>query len=1476
MNKIIKKLTPQTPIKAKKCRLDKLGALSETVFDDMNDSYHAWQKRRLDDFDKYLNEPIKRIRFIINSWAIELYIAKFFASIVDFIFHYSMNVLGFLFPMYLEKKIEAEAFALWKCGVDLASPGYLTTAYELFSKSLILAREISNKRIQGYSLLWLAHIHIFQEEYGKIFEYSTRALDLSNEIGEAQLEMASLIQLSSYYCYQGQYEKAQEYNDQAREKSIDLDDKYFILRSSVQTGRILNALDSYAEAERVYKLSLRDLASSDNSPDEEDRVFLLKALVLNDLGDTLKSLANYEEAKEYYSEAHALAKKHSFRHIQVTSLTKLGNLYGLLEEPKEAERRYKDAIHIAKKIGNTLQEKDAYQQLKKVSTSYGTLSSDSVYQECFDVDSENSSSKKNFTGITDAEIDANLALTKINFVPVVRDIVRLFLIPPALLLLILRPLNKRVINGIFAISSTVYAIWLSLAGIIFKLLVILKFFFLLSLVFLAYIADSIDSFQESLRRIVSNYLMLIFRKKIFSVKHFFGNTEKFERLEPEIKKYILREYPSDLYNKHEFQELYQVLTDIDFLEKKIEFNFSKYEEGFSSLLKDYNLIIKDAPDSLERCTQSETELRLIQTALQLATNALTKDPNQLAPQLWARLQDRKSPEIQRLLRQSYKRQKKSWLRPIVPSLASTRGEIFRSLQSPELADIDELYITQSGLRIIYRYGEAIKDWNIYSSPNPLGSGDTEFTRFTLTADEKYIYAGTYNGEIEKWSLDSHELLYSFQAHDSEISRLSCSQDGKRLITIASDCSDSNIKVWNVDSNEMEILLYTYSEEEIYANDLVSVAPDVNLVVFVDSQKELKVIDLDAEGEVTSFPIYSNSFVRNQIEISCIEISPDGNYVALSSTQDFGYYHLLESCTSIDECQIYGIDINENWLARELILHPSYKKQLRHIVGFQYSQIDNEGSYQYYDAFLLSIAKTDSRKKSDIIDLNKARNSISLIDLATGKKISQYKVHSDKVTNVRISSNGFQVISTSYNNRIHLFDAYSALYRSRKKNSRFLADHEDIYVNNISLSNNNKFLITEDSNNSIAIRDLSLKVNDIPKHDGKVTAIKATHDGRYFVTASEDCNLKVWHSASGTLLHTFTGHNAAITSIAITSDNRYVISGSLDSTIEIWEIKSGKSITTLNQHYSDVNFLHITADGKFLISACTYFRKSNSLIQMMKNLSVRKTHSSSSELSNEHQENRKNNFRANQDDVVNVWDISNIESVNLFSSINTGGHITAISITSDAEKIITASGRELKVWNTYTSQLELSKTCEETITSITVLGKSKQAIIHSALEGISKVWDLEKGQCLRSINHYVPEKYLPSFVDNILSIKNERYFLYSVGNTIQVFDLLNGQALQSISCHDSNLSGFSISDDSRSLISISNDQWLHLYGWIDTQARIVPITSFLGDYSLTACTLSHDGRTIVAGDEKGIVHIFKVESGSNTCTIRQSSLIPRTA
>ncbi|CED83858.1 Cdc4 and related F-box and WD-40 proteins [Phaffia rhodozyma] len=149
------------------------------------------------------------------------------------------------------------------------------------------------------------------------------------------------------------------------------------------------------------------------------------------------------------------------------------------------------------------------------------------------------------------------------------------------------------------------------------------------------------------------------------------------------------------------------------------------------------------------------------------------------------------------------------------------------------------------------------------------------------------------------------------------------------------------------------------------------------------------------------------------------------------------------------------------------------------------------------------------------------------------------------------------------------------------------------------------------------------------HTHAVRAIAA--HGRYCVSGSYDCTVRVWDIVKGTCLYTLRGHAQKVYSVVLDTGRNRVASGSMDGTVKVWDLITGKCLATLEGHSSLVGLLGISPNH--LVSAAA-------------------------------------------DSTIKVWDAATLECQHTLK-----GHQGAITcFQHDETKIISGSEGTLKMWD----------------------------------------------------------------------------------------------------------------------------------------------------------------------------------------------------
>jgi len=104
------------------------------------------------------------------------------------------------------------------------------------------------------------------------------------------------------------------------------------------------------------------------------------------------------------------------------------------------------------------------------------------------------------------------------------------------------------------------------------------------------------------------------------------------------------------------------------------------------------------------------------------------------------------------------------------------------------------------------------------------------------------------------------------------------------------------------------------------------------------------------------------------------------------------------------------------------------------------------------------------------------------------------------------------------------------------------------------------------------------------HSDYVNTVAWSPDGRRLATGSGDKTTKVWDAETGKELLTLRGHTDYVFSVVWSPDGKRLATGSDDKTAKVWDVESGKELLTLSGHNASVERVAWSPDGKRLATA----------------------------------------------------------------------------------------------------------------------------------------------------------------------------------------------------------------------------------------------------------------------------------------------------
>jgi WD40 repeat protein len=205
----------------------------------------------------------------------------------------------------------------------------------------------------------------------------------------------------------------------------------------------------------------------------------------------------------------------------------------------------------------------------------------------------------------------------------------------------------------------------------------------------------------------------------------------------------------------------------------------------------------------------------------------------------------------------------------------------------------------------------------------------------------------------------------------------------------------------------------------------------------------------------------------------------------------------------------------------------------------------------------------------------------------------FEGHTDSVISVEFSPDGSTLASGSDDGSVRLWNVNEGTC------TKILRDNRMLGVSMAAWSPNGATIAAADCSGLILFWDIPRDQNAIRApvifqgHDGAVTTIAYSPDGRYLASGSSDNTAKLWNVANLSCLKTFAGHSSWVKSVCFSPSGKILASGSFDESVRLWDVEAaaaaaaapvdGSCLRNLSGRHHMILSLSFSPDGRTLAS-----------------------------------------------------------------------------------------------------------------------------------------------------------------------------------------------------------------------------------------------------------------------------------------------------
>ena len=253
-----------------------------------------------------------------------------------------------------------------------------------------------------------------------------------------------------------------------------------------------------------------------------------------------------------------------------------------------------------------------------------------------------------------------------------------------------------------------------------------------------------------------------------------------------------------------------------------------------------------------------------------------------------------------------------------------------------------------------------------------------------------------------------------------------------------------------------------------------------------------------------------------------------------------------------------------------------------------------------------IKEVFERYKSRLFVFNPAMQSDRNIVLVNCKDTGPKLIDLESLAELKSYERKYLIYSLAFSNDGKFFltgdeEGYTKLWNTESGkrvmtfNGRRKIGPRDQRINAVAFSADGEFILT--GSNDCTARLWSRKkgflshitsstkkeIHTFRGHKRPIRAVAISPDGKFILTGSEDETAKLWNLESGEEIQTFIGNESSVESVGFSPDGKFILTGSRDKGIKVWPVKGGPEIHTLKGHSSMVKEVAFSPDGDLIIT-----------------------------------------------------------------------------------------------------------------------------------------------------------------------------------------------------------------------------------------------------------------------------------------------------
>ena len=625
-------------------------------------------------------------------------------------------------------------------------------------------------------------------------------------------------------------------------------------------------------------------------------------------------------------------------------------------------------------------------------------------------------------------------------------------------------------------------------------------------------------------------------------------------------------------------------------------------------------------------------------------------------------------------------------------------------------------------------------------------------------------------------------------------------------------------------------------------------------------------------------IYSQSILQHESMVQSATFSPDGKYIATTST---------DSAVRIWDTKT-GKPVTEPLKHEGEVRATVFSQDGKHIVTTAYDKSANiweintgkrikrwkghigyaetspngkyiliKSSYQIFsDASIYDVKTGKTIKQLSHVNtavfspdgeyfLTASNDSTASVwNVKTGELVTEPLEHEGSVISAAFSHDGRYIVTVSSDKTARVWDAKSGEPVTEP------LEHEDV-VYSATFSPDGRHIVT-------ASRDKTARVWDAKswepvtklEYGDRVNSAAFSPDGKYIVTASDDNTARVWDAESGEAVTEPLEHENVVNSALFSPDGKYIVTTSYNNTARVWDAKTGKLLTEPLKGIG-VTPATFSSDGRYILTASKSNNKTVIVYTNKRESAAEPLKHKSSVNSAAFSPDGRYIVTASWDNTARVWDAKSGEPVT--EPLEHKNNVNSAAFSPDGRHIVTASDdKTARVWDAESGKQITAPLKHKRMVRCAVFSSDGRYIVTASDDKTARVWDAKSGEPVTEpLEH-------EDVVNSALFSPDGKYIVTtSYDNTARVWDAKSGIPITKPLEHKNNVNSAAFSPDGKYIVTASDDNTARVW---DAKSGIPATKPLEHKNDVNSAAFSPDGKYIVTASDDNTARVWDAKNG----------------